>query len=199
MRVQDADDVGAVVHRDLRAVVDRRVDVRVVGVVVLAADGEGRRRRSAPTRAAATSSCVDSGFDAHSTTSAPPAFSVRIRLAVSVVTCRQAEMRRPSSGFSRSKRSRMAASTGIWRSAHSMRRTPSSASAILDVVAYAPVASRAVESLSRSLPVRSADCGQCRAPRPARRPARRYPRQRAPSSVLRRSMSYGSTPAASAA
>ena len=42
---------------------------------------------------AATSSCVDSGFDAQSTTSAPPAFSVRIRFAVSVVTWRHAETR----------------------------------------------------------------------------------------------------------
>ena len=38
-------------------------------------------------------------------------------------------MRRPRSGRVRAKRSRIAASTGICRSAHSMRRTPSSASA----------------------------------------------------------------------
>src|SRR5437763_9403757 len=81
------------------------------------------------TSAAATSSCVESGFDAQSTTSAPPALSVRIRLAVSVVTWRQAEMRYPSSGFSRSNRSRIACRTGICRSAQSMRRTPSGASA----------------------------------------------------------------------
>ncbi len=61
--------------------------------------------------------------------SAPPALSVRIRFAVSVVTWRQAETRYPDSGFSRSNRSRMAASTGMCRSAHSMRRTPSGASA----------------------------------------------------------------------
>ena len=42
MRVQDADDVGAVVHRDLRLVVDRGLDVLVVRVVVLALDGEDR-------------------------------------------------------------------------------------------------------------------------------------------------------------
>src|SRR5437762_1083095 len=42
------------------------------------------------TRAAATSSCVESGFDAQTTTSAPPALRVRIRFAVSVVTCRHA-------------------------------------------------------------------------------------------------------------
>ena len=39
--MQHADHVGAVVHRDVRLVVDRRLDVRVVGVVVLALDREG--------------------------------------------------------------------------------------------------------------------------------------------------------------
>ena len=39
-RVEDADHVGAVVHRQVRLVVDGRVDVRVVRVVVLALDGE---------------------------------------------------------------------------------------------------------------------------------------------------------------
>ena len=51
-----------------------------------------------------------------------------MRLAVSVVTCRQAPMRMPSSGFSFSKRSRMAFSTGMCMSAHSMRSTPCGAS-----------------------------------------------------------------------
>src|SRR6059058_1094904 len=82
------------------------------------------------TSAAATSSCVESGFEAQRTTSAPPAWSVRMRFAVSVVTWRQAEMRWPASGCSLSNRSRIAASTGICRSAHSMRRTPSGASAM---------------------------------------------------------------------
>src|SRR5436190_21206983 len=81
------------------------------------------------TSAAATSSCVESGFEAHSTTSAPPACNVRMRLAVSVVTCRHAAIRYPASGCSRSKRSRIAASTGICRSAHSIRRFPSPARA----------------------------------------------------------------------
>src|SRR5689334_24888222 len=63
------------------------------------------------TSAAATSSWVESGFDAHRSTSAPPALSVRARLAVSDVTCRQAETRRPASGFSAAKRSRIAART----------------------------------------------------------------------------------------
>ena len=45
------------------------------------------------TSAAATSSWVDSGFEAHRTTSAPPAFSVRIRFAVSLVTCMTARRR----------------------------------------------------------------------------------------------------------
>src|SRR3989338_3402056 len=81
------------------------------------------------TRWAATSSCVDSGLDAHSTTSAPPALSVTARLAVSEVTCRHAAMRRPLSGCSLANRARIRRSTGIERSAHSVRRRPSSASA----------------------------------------------------------------------
>ena len=39
-RVEHADHVGAVVHREVRLVVDRRLDVRVVRVVVLALDRE---------------------------------------------------------------------------------------------------------------------------------------------------------------
>ena len=79
------------------------------------------------TSEAATSSCVDSGLEAHSATSAPPAASVRIRFAVSLVTCRQAETRIPCSGRSAAKRSRICASTGICRSAHSILRAPASA------------------------------------------------------------------------
>ena len=41
-RVEDTDHVGAVVHREVRLVVDRGLDVRVVRVVVLALDGEAR-------------------------------------------------------------------------------------------------------------------------------------------------------------
>ena len=81
-----------------------------------------------PTSAAATSSWVESGLDATSTTSAPPAWRVRTRLAVSAVTCRLAETRSPASGRSRAKRARIAASTGISRSAQSIRWRPSGAS-----------------------------------------------------------------------
>ena len=80
------------------------------------------------TSEAAVSSWVDSGLDAHSVTSAPPATSTRMRLAVSVVTCMQAPMRTPSSGRSSAKRSRILASTGMSRSAHRMRARPASAS-----------------------------------------------------------------------
>src|SRR5688500_4814840 len=79
------------------------------------------------TSAAATSSCVDSGFGAHSATSAPPARRVRTRFAVSEVTCRQAPIRTPSSGRSPAKRSASERSTGIWASAQSMRARPSPA------------------------------------------------------------------------
>src|SRR5438105_4819465 len=44
-------------------------------------------------RAAATASLVESGFEAQSATSAPAAWSVSIRVAVSEVTCRQAPTR----------------------------------------------------------------------------------------------------------
>ena len=78
--------------------------------------------------AAATSSCVESGFGAHSATSAPPARSVRTRFAVSEVTCRQAPTFTPASGCSPAKRSAIERSTGIWASAQSMRARPSPAS-----------------------------------------------------------------------
>src|SRR5579864_979973 len=76
---------------------------------------------------AATSSWVESGLEAHSTTSAPPSRSVTARLAVSVVTCRQAEMRMPLSGWFLMNSLRMLCSTGMDWLAHSMRRFPRSA------------------------------------------------------------------------
>ena len=79
------------------------------------------------TSEAATSSWVESGFDEQRTASAPPACRVRIRFAVSAVTCRQALIFQPASGRSAAKRSRMPASTGIWRSAHSIFSAPASA------------------------------------------------------------------------
>src|SRR5213596_2741372 len=57
--------------------------------------------------AAAASSCVERGLDAHRATLAPPSTRVRIRLAVSVVTCRHAPMRTPARGFSFLNRSRI--------------------------------------------------------------------------------------------
>src|SRR5215813_1177174 len=74
--------------------------------------------------AAATASLVESGFEAQSAMSAPPALRVSIRLAVSEVTCRQALTRMPCSGRSSSKRLRIMSSTGISRAAHSMRSSP---------------------------------------------------------------------------
>src|SRR5215470_5166224 len=82
---------------------------------------------SCVTSDAATSSWVDSGLLAHSRTRAPPAWSVRARLAVSEVTCRQAASRIPLSGFSLWKRSRMLRRTGIWASAQRIRVRPLSA------------------------------------------------------------------------
>jgi len=48
------------------------------------------------TRLAATSSCVESGFEAQSTTSAPPSPKRNRELAVSAVTCRQAKYELPA-------------------------------------------------------------------------------------------------------
>jgi len=73
---------------------------------------------------AVTSSWVLKGFEAQTTTSAPPSRRVIARLAVSVVTCRQAETFKPSSGRSVMKRLRMSLRTGIHCAAHSMRAFP---------------------------------------------------------------------------
>ena len=115
-RVQRAQQVGAVVERDPRRALDDRRD----------AARPTRRARPAWTSAsaasaAATSCCVANGLDAHSATSAPPACSVRTRIAVSDVTCRQAPTATPASGRSRAKRSRIERRTGICPSAHSIR------------------------------------------------------------------------------
>src|SRR5919107_1845337 len=80
------------------------------------------------TSAAATSSWVVSGLAEQSATSAPPAVSACIRLAVSAVTWRQAATFTPSSGCSARKRSRIERRTGIWPSAHSIRASPWGAS-----------------------------------------------------------------------
>src|SRR2546426_8211054 len=82
------------------------------------------------TSAAAVSSWVESGFDAQSATWAPPALSVSMSTAVSVVTCRQAPSRSPLSGCSRANRSLTCRSTGIDCSAHSIFSRPSAASAM---------------------------------------------------------------------
>src|SRR4051812_5745180 len=77
--------------------------------------------------AVATSSCVDSGFEEQSATSAPPAASRRASTPVSAVSGRQAAMRTPASGRSAANRSRTRASTGMARSECAMRRAPADA------------------------------------------------------------------------
>src|SRR6202035_170122 len=79
------------------------------------------------TRLAATSSCVDNGLDAHSTTSAPPSRRQMARFAVSAVTCRQAETRMPFSGWFLMNSLRMICRTFIDWLAHSIRFLPRSA------------------------------------------------------------------------
>src|ERR1700681_4870983 len=77
--------------------------------------------------AAATASLVESGLEAQSATSAPPALRVSIRLAVSLVTWRHAASLRPLSGCSFAKRARIRFRTGISRAAQSMRSWPCAA------------------------------------------------------------------------
>src|SRR3989338_1400848 len=79
-------------------------------------------------KAAAASSCEESGVDAQSATSAPPCLSVMTRFAVSTVTCRHAATFFPLSGCSFLNRLRMASRTGISRAAHSTSSEPFAAS-----------------------------------------------------------------------
>src|ERR1700694_5028578 len=78
-------------------------------------------------RAAATASFVETGFEAQSATSAPPALRVSMRLAVSLVTWRHAASFRPLSGCSFENRARIRPRTGISRAAQSMRSWPCAA------------------------------------------------------------------------
>jgi hypothetical protein len=70
------------------------------------------------------------GFEAQSRTSAPPALSVAIRFAVSVVTCRHAAIVIPLRGLSFLKRVLMLSRTGMSFAAHSIRSMPFFASDI---------------------------------------------------------------------
>ena len=78
-----------------------------------------------PASAAATSSWVDSGFDAHRAIERAAAFSAIIRLAVSVVTCRQAPSAEASERLVAREALAELRKTGICPSAHSIRLTPS--------------------------------------------------------------------------
>src|SRR5918994_5911488 len=77
--------------------------------------------------AAATSSLVESGLEAHRANSAPPATRARQGLAVSVVTCRQAAIRCPARGRVRASSSATADSTGMRLAAKSILRRPAGA------------------------------------------------------------------------
>src|SRR5215469_17379875 len=86
------------------------------------------------------SSWVDSGFDAARWTRAPPAVRVRMRTAVSAVTCRQQAIVRPANGCWRAKSARSMPRTGIARSAQAIPGWPvraSPGSAMSDVAAPA--------------------------------------------------------------
>src|SRR4029077_2079081 len=79
------------------------------------------------TRLAATSSCVERGLEAHSTTSAPPSLKQMARFAVSAVTCRQAETGMPFKGWFLMNSLRMICRTFIDWLAQSIRFLPRSA------------------------------------------------------------------------
>ena len=121
--VEGADQVGPVVHGERGRCASAALDVVVVPVVVLAAHGEDRDaaapRRGTPRRRPAWRA----GSSAHSTHVGAARLSVRMRFAVSVVTCRQAESRTPSSGRSALEALPDLPRTGMKRSAHSTRRS----------------------------------------------------------------------------
>ena len=176
--VQLGNEVGAVVHRDLRARVEHGLDMRVVPGRILALDGVCRdpvlareRRRDG--------SCVDSGLLAQRLTWAPPAFSVIARFAVSLVTWRHAPSRSPSSGRSRAKRSRMMRRTGISRAAQSMRRCPSPArlgSATSDSATFSTLVTRFLHLSSYA----TAPCTGARRARPIPRVRSTRSKRRSP-------------------
>jgi hypothetical protein len=126
--VCSADQIGAVVQCDLRALVEHGVDVAVVCLGAFAPAGE----EGIPCRvtsAAATSSWVLSGLLAQSAKLAPPADSTRAKLAVSAVICKHPPMRAPSMDFASPKRCIRPRSKGISANAQSIRRAPDSAKA----------------------------------------------------------------------
>src|SRR5499427_7519755 len=82
------------------------------------------------TSEAETSSWVESGLEAQRATSAPPSRKQIARLAVSAVTCRQAETRTPFSGWFLMNSLRIICRTFIDWLAQSIRFFPRSAASI---------------------------------------------------------------------
>ena len=70
---------------------------------------------------------MDKGLDAHNEKSAPPAFKVKAKFAVSEVTCKHPEILVPASGFSFANLSFINCKTGISLPAHSAFFLPWSA------------------------------------------------------------------------
>ena len=98
--VQARDEVAAVVHGHRGVEVENGVDVGEVGLGVLAADGPGGDALVAHERGGHVVLGRQRVRCAGEDQSAPPAFRVRRRLAVSVVTWRQAAAMEPSRGRS---------------------------------------------------------------------------------------------------
>ena len=75
-------------------------------------------------KAAATSSCVESGLDPQRATFAPPATNVSTNTAVSLVTWRQAPKVKPLNGFSLANLVLIWHKTGMCAAAHSIFSLP---------------------------------------------------------------------------
>ena len=97
--MQGADQICTIIHCQMGFVVNSCIDMFVINLVTLAFDSESGDFVSR-NQCGCYIILVESGLEAVSTISAPPACNVVIKLAVSVVTCRQAETRIPFRGCS---------------------------------------------------------------------------------------------------
>ena len=108
---------------DMRLMIDGGFDMTVIGFIVFALDGEDGDTVMLDQRGGHIVLRAERVRGAQAT-SAPPACNVFMRLAVSVVTCRQAVTRMPLSGCSRLNRFRISRRTGMEASAHSIFSLP---------------------------------------------------------------------------
>ena len=161
-------------------VVEHRLDVPVVRLVVLALDrvhvGIPLARTAPPRRRPASTA----GSTRRARPPPLPPSASRIRLAVSVVTCRQAPIRMSSSGRSFSKRSRIRASTPISPAAHAIRSRPCSREPQVLHIAIHASSTFLSRTIRRSETVHAAPRSPARSSRRPRSTRRAPPRARPP-------------------